>query len=448
MSFQPIFKNRKDAGEKLGRLLTEYSGDSSVVLGLTRGGVPVADQVAKTLESPMDVIVVRKIGARFQPEFALGAIAEGGELALNAEAMTGSDEEAEYIHQKIASETEEINRRAHAYRKGKPALDLKGKTAIIVDDGLATGMTAIAAAKSVLARNAKDVVLAFPVCACDSANRIKAMFGFDVRCMAEPPGFRSVGSWYEDFDPVTDDEVVEILNEYQPHASVPQDLSDEDVLIELPGATLQGYLHIPENAVGVVAFAHGTGSSRHSPRNQRVAAALNHHRIGTLLLDLLTEDEERLDAIDRHLAFDIGFLSERMVGIVNWLMADVRTSKLPVGLFGASTGAAAALSAAAELKDAICAVVSRGGRPDLAADALYEVQVATLLIVGGLDDVVIDLNKSALERIPCTDKKLVIVPGATHLFEEHGTLDQVVDYTVAWFSTHFVASRVQRISVR
>ncbi len=223
---------------------------------------------------------------------------------------------------------------------------------------------------------------------------------------------------------------------------------DEDVLIELPGATLQGYLHIPENAVGVVAFAHGTGSSRHSPRNQRVAAALNHHRIGTLLLDLLTEDEERLDAIDRHLAFDIGFLSERMVGIVNWLMADVRTSKLPVGLFGASTGAAAALSAAVELKDAICAVVSRGGRPDLAADALYEVQVATLLIVGELDDVVIDLNKSALERIPCTDKKLIIVPGATHLFEEHGTLDQVVDYTVEWFSTHFVASRVQRISVR
>jgi pimeloyl-ACP methyl ester carboxylesterase len=199
---------------------------------------------------------------------------------------------------------------------------------------------------------------------------------------------------------------------------------------------LEGDVVLPRKAKGLVIFAHGSGSSRFSPRNTHVAHELEVRGLGTLLLDLLTERE----AYDRRNVFDIPLLAGRMVEAVRFARSDTELSSLPIGLFGASTGAAAALVAAARLPQAIAAVVSRGGRPDLAGDALKEVRAPTLLIVGGADYGVIELNRDALAVLTC-EKNLEIVPGATHLFEEPGTLDKVVDLTAQWFNAHFEAGK-------
>jgi putative phosphoribosyl transferase len=200
-------------------------------------------------------------------------------------------------------------------------------------------------------------------------------------------------------------------------------------------ALLQGNLNIPAGAEGVVLFAHGSGSSRHSPRNQFVARTIREARVGTFLFDLLTRQEEAIDARTAHLRFDIGLLARRLVDATNWVNANDETSQLKVGYFGSSTGGAAALVAAAHLGEMIGAVVSRGGRPDLAGDALPQVKAPTLLIVGGLDYPVIEMNREAYEKLRC-EKELKIVPGATHLFEEQGTLEQVARLAADWFKKH------------
>jgi len=203
-----------------------------------------------------------------------------------------------------------------------------------------------------------------------------------------------------------------------------------DVLIPAGKVSLEGTLTLPESASGVVAFAHGSGSSRHSPRNQYVASVLHEHRIATLLFDLLTPQEDQTYAT----RFDIDLLTERLVAAIDWLEASKETQGMKLGCFGASTGAAAALQAAAK-QPAIAAVVSRGGRPDLAGpQALTLVRAPTLLIVGGRDDGVIDLNRQAYDLLRC-EKKLEIVPGATHLFEEPGTLEQAAEHAARWFRT-------------
>ena len=204
------------------------------------------------------------------------------------------------------------------------------------------------------------------------------------------------------------------------------------VLVDAEGVTLEGDLIVPPGASGVVLFAHGSGSSRHSSRNRYVASVLQDAGLGTLLIDLLTADEERIDMVTGHLRFDIDLLARRLTGATAWLKAQPGTSSLPVGLFGASTGGGAALVAAAHIPGGIRAVVSRGGRPDLAGDALPEVQAPTLLIVGGDDIPVIPLNRQALAQMR-SEKSLEIIPGATHLFEEPGTLEQVATLARDWF---------------
>jgi putative phosphoribosyl transferase len=202
--------------------------------------------------------------------------------------------------------------------------------------------------------------------------------------------------------------------------------------IPIDGVTLDGDLSLPDGAQAVVSFAHGSGSSRFSPRNRYVAGVLQQAGLGTLLLDLLTPDEEQVDARTGHLRFDIGLLARRLVGATNWLGEQQETHVLKVGYFGASTGGGAALVAAAELPEAVGAVVSRGGRPDLAGPALPRVMAPTLLIVGGLDAPVIALNKQAMQEMRA-HTELAVVPGATHLFEEPGTLDEVARLARDWF---------------
>jgi pimeloyl-ACP methyl ester carboxylesterase len=201
--------------------------------------------------------------------------------------------------------------------------------------------------------------------------------------------------------------------------------------------TLDGDLRLPERAHGIVLFAHGSGSGRRSSRNRHVARLLNEANLATLLIDLLTSDEDAIDQRTAHLRFDIGLLAERLVGATDWLTQYPDTRHLPIGDFGASTGAAAALVAAAERPDRVGAVVSRGGRPDLAGPALMCVRAPTLLIVGGNDVQVIELNRAALAQLRC-EKQIVIVPGATHLFEEPGALDEVARLAREWFQRHLI----------
>jgi dienelactone hydrolase len=201
------------------------------------------------------------------------------------------------------------------------------------------------------------------------------------------------------------------------------------------GTELEGDLLLPPGAHGVVVFAHGSGSSRHSPRNRMVAAQLNRRALGTLLVDLLTRPEEVVDARTRDLRFDIGRLAERLIGLVDWLGEDEATRSLPIGLFGASTGAAAALVAAAGRPGRVQAVVSRGGRPDLAGPALIQVEAPTLMLVGERDIPVVELNEQARNAMTVR-AELRVVPGATHLFEEPGALEIVAEEAGTWFATH------------
>lgn len=210
------------------------------------------------------------------------------------------------------------------------------------------------------------------------------------------------------------------------------------VRVSADSITLEGMLDIPPGAQGLVLFAHGSGSSRHSPRNRYVAQALQQGGLATLLIDLLTSDEERLDEVTAQLRFDIPLLARRLVGATDWLLHYPQTRRLRIGYFGASTGAGAALVAAAERPGAIAAIVSRGGRPDLAGAALARVRAPTLLIVGGYDEPVISMNEDALRRLTA-EKRLTIVPGATHLFEEPGTLEQVARLARDWFVSHLNA---------
>jgi putative phosphoribosyl transferase len=207
------------------------------------------------------------------------------------------------------------------------------------------------------------------------------------------------------------------------------------VRIPASGVDLDGDLVVPEHAGGMVLFAHGSGSSRRSPRNRAVAEALRGRRLATLLADLLTAEEEQVDERTRRLRFDIGLLADRLVGMIDWLRGQPRTDALPIGLFGASTGAAAALVAAAARRDVVRAVVSRGGRPDLAGPALTEVAAPTLLLVGERDPQVRDLNEQARNAMKVA-AELRIIPTATHLFEEPGTLVQVAEQAGQWFSDH------------
>jgi len=215
-----------------------------------------------------------------------------------------------------------------------------------------------------------------------------------------------------------------------------------EVQIRAGRAVLSGNLTTPENAMALVLFAHGSGSSRHSPRNRFVARTLNRAGLGTLLFDLLTPEEEALDVHTREHRFNISLLAERLVHVTKWARQQKETRDLRIGYFGSSTGGAAALVAAAELPQDIGAVVSRGGRPDLAGDALPRVQAPTLLIVGGNDDIVIELNEMARDQMRC-EVRMEIIPGATHLFEEAGALEQVANLASDWFVDHLGAASAQ-----
>jgi putative phosphoribosyl transferase len=425
-----VFTDRADAGSQLAGRLQHLRDEGVVVLGLPRGGVPVAYEVARSLGAPLDVIVVRKVGVPFQVELAMGAIGEDGVRIVNDEVVrvTGvSDAEFAAVEQR---ERAELERRTHRFRGGRPRVALDGRTVVIVDDGIATGSTARAACQVARAHGAARVVLAVPVAPPGWEARIGADAD-ELIALDTPARFRAIGEFYRDFSPTSDEEVVSCLERAARLGEESPPL-DEEVEVLAGPVRLGGHLVLPAHATGIVVFAHGSGSSRHSPRNRYVADVLNRAGLGTLLFDLLTTAEEH----DRANVFDVGLLARRLVDATRWLRDQPGAGNLPIGYFGASTGAAAALWAATEPGVDVTAVVSRGGRPDLAAPRLASVGAPTLLIVGGHDDVVVDLNRAALAQLRC-EKRLAIVPGATHLFEEPGTLQLAAELAGDWFTAHF-----------
>ncbi|MGO9080985.1 MAG: phosphoribosyltransferase family protein [Streptosporangiaceae bacterium] len=437
------FADRSDAGRRLAEKLLHLRGQPVVVLGLPRGGVPVAAQVARALEAPLDVIVVRKLGVPFQPELGMGAIGEDGIRVINHEIMQRGGITAGELSAVEARERAELERRAFRYRHGRPRQPLGGRIAVVVDDGIATGSTARAACQVARALGAARVVLAVPVAPSGWEARIGADAD-EFACVQTPSSFYAIGQFYADFTQTTDTEVTACLQQAArataaADGAVPEDPPgcDDEVQVSAGDVSLAGHLTVPERPIGIVVFAHGSGSSRHSPRNRYVAGLLNRAALGTLLFDLLTPDEE----VNRANVFDIGLLGERLVAVTGWLRSQSAAAGLPVGYFGASTGAAAALWAAAEPGSDIAAVVSRGGRPDLTGPRLARVRAPTLLIVGARDDVVLDLNRQARAELR-EHGKLAVIPGATHLFEEPGALAAVADLARDWFAGYLAPAPV------
>ncbi|GKQ35930.1 phosphoribosyltransferase family protein [Streptomyces sp. A012304] len=429
-----LFMDRRDAGRQLAARLEQLRlrGADVVVLGLPRGGVPVAAEVAEALGAPLDVCLVRKLGVPYQPELGMGAIGEGGVRVINDQVVRSARATPDDLARVEEHEREVLAARARRYRGGREPVPVEGRTVLVVDDGVATGSTARAACRIARARGAARIVLAVPVAPKDSTRRL-ADDADDVVCVHTPWDFYAIGQFYDDFSQTGDEEVVACLDAALARRTAPDPARSEDREVDVrAGATvLGGRLTLPDGATGVVVFAHGSGSGRHSPRNRFVADALHRAGLGTLLFDLLTEEEES----DRANVFDTGLLAGRLADATDWLRGRPGTEGLPVGYFGASTGAAAALWAAAEPGARIAAVVSRGGRPDLAGPRLSAVRAPTLLIVGGDDDVVLGLNRTAQAELRC-ENRLAVVPGATHLFAEPGALEQVTELARDWFTDH------------
>src|SRR5918997_2036781 len=421
----PPFRDREDAGRRLAERLSRYRDERPVVFALPRGGVPVAYEISRALGVPLEVLVARKLGAPGQPEFGIGAVAPDGVRVLNEEVVRRLGIPDEYVERITERETAEVERRLRHFRGERPEPEVRGRTVILVDDGLATGVTARAAVRALRRLEPRRLVLAAPVCAAQTAELLGPEVD-ELVCLEAPPDLGAIGFWYRDFSQTSDEEVIELLERAR------REEGERAVKVPTGPVELEGSLGVPEGARGVVLFAHGSGSGRHSPRNRYVARALQRAGLATLLIDLLTPEEERADLRAGHLRFDIGLLAERLAGATEWLKDNPETRSLRIGYFGASTGAGAALVAAAKRPREVGAIVSRGGRPALAGDALPLVEAPTLLIVGGNDVPVIGMNEEALGRLRA-EKKLEIVAGATHLFEEPGALEEVARLATGWF---------------
>ena len=408
--------------------------------GLPRGGVPVAFEVARALDAPLDVIVVRKLGVPFQPELGMGAIGEDGIRIINDEIVGMARISESDLAAVEARERAELERRARRFRGDRPRIPLTGRTAVIVDDGIATGSTARAACQVARAQGAARVVLAVPVAPVGWTARI----GRDAdECIAldTPEPFWAIGQFYADFSQTSDDEVVDCLDARRracagdgrrigPRAGRPsvarrrgRSARGTGPLGRPPHAARRG-----DRRRGVRPRQREQPPQPPQPLRRRRAQRGGardapvrpaDRRGGARPGQRLRHRPPRPPARRRH----------------RWLRAQPDVGALPIGYFGASTGAAAALWAAAEPGADIAAVVSRGGRPDLAGPRLGAVTAPTLLIVGGDDDVVLDLNRRAQARLRC-ENRLAVVPGATHLFEEPGTLEAAAELARDWFTSH------------
>ncbi|WP_308222773.1 phosphoribosyltransferase family protein [Frankia sp. AgPm24] len=427
------FADRRDAGRQLAARLRHLRGHDIVVVALPRGGVPVGFEVARALGAPLDVLLVRKIGVPRQPELAMGAIAEGGIRVVNDETVWLAQVDQAQFAQVEAEELAELERRGQLFRQGRPRIGLSGRMALVVDDGIATGATARAACRALRAAGAQRIVLATPVIAHDRVDQLRADAD-EVIWVHAPQEFVGVGQFYADFTQTSDEEVVALLR--QASTTGPSGWAT-DVEITLADVRLSGRLALPPSPRAVVVLVPGSGSGRDSPRGRYVAEVLTAAGLATLLLDLAVPASPVLPSTPQDQDFDLALLAGRLTAVEAWLAARPETSGLPLGLFGASTGAAVALAAAAEPASRVRAIVSRGGRPDLAWTRLSAVRAPTLLIVGEQDTRVLESNRWARQRLTGCVHRLDLVPTATHLFSEPGTLAQAARLARDWFLDAF-----------
>ncbi len=433
------FPNRTVAAQYLAAALDDLRGQRPLVLAIPRGAVPMARVLADALGGDLDVVLVKKLGAPGNPEFAIGSVDEQGNIVLNENAQW-FDAGAAYVRAEAARQQAAMQARRARYG-GRAGASVAGRTVVLVDDGLATGATMAAALRAVRRQGPARLICAVPVASRDALALVEPLADATV-CLATPSPFGAVGRFYRDFSEVRDDEVIAALAGAPARAANPGLAGAEEIAISIPaGATrLDADLALPPAPRGLVLFAHGSGSSRRSARNRAVARALNGHGFATLLFDLLTEQENQ----DPAARFDVPLLARRLRAAVDWTGFQPLLATLPLGLFGASTGAAAALRVAAAEPARVAAVVSRGGRPDMAGpQALAEVRSPTLLIVGGDDHPVLELNRLAGEAMG-EYAELAVVPGATHLFEEPGTLDQVAALAAGFFARWLPAALPRR----
>lgn len=420
-----MFKDRREAGGRLAEALLRFRMSRPVILGLPRGGVPVAREVANALGAPLDVLVVRKLGAPRNREFGVGAVGEGGREApviLDERSCRRAGLSGAEIQQLVAAEHDEVQRRVLKYRGRWPMLSIAGRTVIVVDDGLATGVTAEAAVAVIRRLRPAQIIVAVPTGSLAAIARLRRLVD-EVICLESPEEFNAVGAQYVDFPQVSDGEVTQYLGE--------SFLGDSDIPID-HGRVLPGRLEIRPGASAVVIFAHGTGSSRMSPRNSRVAFGLRERGLGTLVFDLLTSGE----VTGRSVEPSLDELSSRLLRACSWVKSVAGMSHMPLALFGSSSGAAVALKAAVLGRPhAVTSIVSRGGRPDLVAQELPTIDVPTMFIAGGRDEEVLRINRKAQTLMHC-ESRIEVIPEATHLFVEEGALEVVSTLTYNWVTDH------------
>jgi putative phosphoribosyl transferase len=423
------YRDRHHAGVVLARELSGYAGHNPVVVAIPHGGVPVAAAVALALRAELDVMVVHKLGVPGHPHIAAGALASSGAANINHRAIGSLGISPIALERALDKERLVLEQHERELRGGRPAKSVEGRTVIVVDDGIATGTTLHTAISALRARGARQVVVAVPVAA-EPALEVLRREAEEVICPSVAPPFFAIAQSYEDFSPVSAAFAGRLLEEHEKlrHAKAATSLVGHDIPIQVGEVRIAGTLTVPERARGIVVFLHGSGSDRFSPRNAFVARALERAGFGTLLVDLLTAEEQA----ERHeLCNDISFLGRRAVAIVDWLELHPQLSKLPLALFGSSSGAAAALIVASERPQRVLAVVSRGGRADLAEQALPSVRADTLFIVGEGDHAILELNRAAARRLRAPHR-LEVISGATHLFAEPRSLEQVAELAVCF----------------
>ena len=419
-----FFRDRKDAGEKLAATLKEKGFENPVVLGIPRGGVPVAAEVARAVHGDLAVVVARKLGAPGNPELAIGATTETGASYINTAVAAAAGADAHYIEAEKARQVQEAHRREELFDSHRRP-PVKGRTVIVVDDGIATGATAIAAVRSIKAEGAERVVLAIPVGPPEMVELLRSEAD-EVVCLDEDPGFWAVGQYYLDFSQVSDEEVRRTLDSFALVSTDPA----QRVEITRDGVRLAGILTTPSGhgPFPLVIFVHGLGSSKDSPRNVVIASHLVDAGIATLLFDLSGHGEssrDPADGIDAYVA--------DLKAAFAWVALQEEVKKDLIGIAGSSMGATVAAMAVAEGHATPATLVLRG--PPMEASQFRAVQVPSLVLIGSRDPLRWSVESGVAG---CSALSLSVVEGASHLFEEPGTLQEALERTVAWFRSRLM----------
>ena len=421
----PCWTDRSAAGMELAGRLESSLGppEASILVALPRGGVAVAAEIARQLDLPLTTWAVRKLALPASPEFAIGAIAPGEVVLWDPSSARGLSHYPDLRQMILEREGRELRRRQQLF--GDAAADqLRNRQLIVVDDGIATGLTVRAALLSLRQLQPQRLTLAVPVVASRVLRELRELVDEAV-VLAAIDDLIAVGCHYDHFEQLSDHDVLALLAGCRRRV----------VAIPCGQARLAAVLTVPEQPRGLVLFAHGSGSSHRSLRNRLVSSVLVDAGFATLLFDLVTPAEALEQGVLGPAEVDTAMLGQRVMAAIDWAASQDGISALPLALVGSSTGAAAALQAAAARPEQVRAVVSRGGRPDLASDVLGLVRCPTLLIVGGHDMDVLELNQRAAAHLQAPHR-LAVIPGASHLFKEAGTLQEAADLTAQWLRQH------------